>query len=984
VRRFSSPSEREGSIVRRHLGYRIPVLLLGIALILSPVALGQAGSQIGLIRGTVSLSDGTGPLPGVTVTLKSPAMQGQRSTVSSSSGEYIFKALPPGTFTVTFQLSGMKTVAKSVPLALGATSILDAKMEVAAAAAEVTVVATAATEDQVAVHGANYDGEAIATLPITRNLSAIAALAPGLTTRTVNAGQVQISGSFAYDNKFLVDGVDVNDNLFGSATNQLYIEEAVEETQVMTSGISAEYGGFSGGIVNAITKSGSNEYHGSFRVDFSNDSWTKENPYEDSRNITHPSKVNEVYSGTLGGKIIADHLWFFGAGRYLKTDTQQVLPVTAAQWTQNAKQYRWEGKLTGNIAGNHTLQFTYNDSNQDLNRVAFTGSSLQSIELNTVGPAKQPTSIWVASYNGVLTPNLFGTVQYSEKKFKFEGPGGSDTNLVTGSPFFSATTFPTYHFHAPYFDLTDPENRNNKEFNASLSYFLSTSSLGSHDIKGGYNLYESIRTGGNSQSPTSYVFYADFKTDAAGNPVFDTNGNVIPLWNSDSFIANYIASRGAQNNIKTNAVYINDAWKISNHLSASIGFRYEWVKGSSSTGATLTDTSAFVPRIGLAWDPTGDAKYRVSGTYGQYAGKYNDAQFGATSNVGNPNGIYSSYVGPSGEGYGFAPAFDLTHNYEIFRGSFPLANVFFEKGLSSPLTTEWTLSAGARLGNDGNVAVTFVDRKTKGFVEDFITMDNGTTHVVIDGVDYGTYDNIVYRNNDTPRREYQAIELQGRYNVLKNLQTQLNYTYMIKFDGNFEGEASNQPGISSIYGNYPEIQAYERTFPNGRMSGYEQHKIRWITNWDVHLQKLGVLSLGGILSFDSGSVYSLTNSRPYTSIQLAKDPGYANLPATQTIYYGERGSQTFGSRTQFDMSVQWEIPVYQTLSPYVRFYATNLFNSSYHNYNTSVVANTGASAPKDQYGLPTTYTPGANFGKVTASSQYMTPFAWNFSLGLRF
>ncbi len=963
---------------------RLPLLLLGIALILSPVALGQTGSQIGLIRGTVTLADGTGGLPGVTVSAKSPAMQGQRSTVTSASGEYIFKALPPGTYTVTFQLSGMRTVAKSVPLGLGATSILDTKMEVEAQAATVTVVATASSEDQVAVHGATYDADTITTLPVARNLASIAALSPGLTTRTPNAGQVQISGSFAYDNKFLVDGVDINDNLFGNATGQLLIEDAIEETQIMTSGISAEYGGFSGGIVNAVTKSGSNEYHGTFRVDFTNDAWTQENPYEKDRGITKTSKLNEVYQGTLGGKIVSDRLWFFGAGRYLKQDTDQILPVTAGKWTQSAEQYRWEAKLTGNIADNHTLQFAYTDSNQDLNRVPFTGSSLQSIEFNTISQAKQPTSLIVGSYNGVLTQNLFANAQYSEKTFSFEGPGGSDTNLVTGSPFFTATFSPTYHYHAPYFDLTDPENRDNRTYDVSLSYFLSTGKLGSHDLKTGFNRYESIRTGGNSQSPTDYVFYANFKTDASGQPVYDANGNVIPIWDGNAFIANYIAFRGAENNLATNAIYVNDAWKISKNFSASIGFRYEWVKGKSSTGATLTDASAFVPRLGLAWDPTGDAKYRVSGTYGQYAGKYNDSQFGATSNVGNPNGIYSFYTGPEGEGYGFAPGFDVTHNYEIFAGSFPLANVFFEDNLSSPTTTEWTLSAGMRIGNNGNVAVTFIDRETKDFVENFITFDQGTTNVVIDGVDYGTYDNIFYRNTSVPKRTYQAIQFQGRYNILKNLQTELNYTYMIKFDGNFEGEASNQPGISSIYGNYPEIQAFDRTFPTGRMSGYQEHKLRAIVNWDIPLNKLGTVNVGGVFSFDSGSVYSLTSVRPYTSTQLARNPGYENLPSTQTIYFGERGSQEFPSRSQMDLSVQWEVPIYKGLSPYFRLFVTNLFNSSYHNYNTSVVAKTGASDPKDANGLPTTYSLGANYGKVTSAGQYMTPISYNMSLGIRF
>jgi outer membrane receptor protein involved in Fe transport len=121
--------------------------------------------------------------------------------------------------------------------------------------------------------GANYKAAEIDALPTPRTLSGIAELAPGLTDNTPNAGQVTIAGGFAYDNVFLVDGVDVNDNLFGDPDN-LFIEDAIEETQVLTSGISAEYGRFTGGVVNAITKKGGDIFSGSFRVNLTNPAWT--------------------------------------------------------------------------------------------------------------------------------------------------------------------------------------------------------------------------------------------------------------------------------------------------------------------------------------------------------------------------------------------------------------------------------------------------------------------------------------------------------------------------------------------------------------------------------------------------------------------------------------------------------------------------------------------------------------------------------------
>jgi hypothetical protein len=102
-------------------------------------------------------------------------------------------------------------------------------------------------------------------LPSGRTPFLLAELAPGLTDNTPNSNQVTIGGGFAYDNVFLMNGVDINDNVLGQP-NALFIEEAIEEVQVLTSAISAEYGRFGGGVVNVITRSGGNAFSGAFRL----------------------------------------------------------------------------------------------------------------------------------------------------------------------------------------------------------------------------------------------------------------------------------------------------------------------------------------------------------------------------------------------------------------------------------------------------------------------------------------------------------------------------------------------------------------------------------------------------------------------------------------------------------------------------------------------------------------------------------------------
>src|SRR6185437_11774909 len=160
---------------------------------------------------------------------------------------------------------------------------IDVAMTISQVQERVTVTAATPTILNTPVVGINLKHDTVEALASRRDLEGIANLTPAASESTApNARQLNINGSFAYDNLFMVNGVDVNDNLFGSPQN-VFIEDAIQETQVLTSGISAEYGRFSGGVVNAITKSGGNSFSGSFRMNFLNPAWSDETPFEQSR-----------------------------------------------------------------------------------------------------------------------------------------------------------------------------------------------------------------------------------------------------------------------------------------------------------------------------------------------------------------------------------------------------------------------------------------------------------------------------------------------------------------------------------------------------------------------------------------------------------------------------------------------------------------------------------------------------------------------------
>ena len=945
-----------------------------LALLLSVTAAHAQGTQTGIMRGTVTTADKLS-MPGATVTIKSPSLQGARTVVTESDGTFLFRNIPPGIYAVTFEMSGMQMVQKTVDVPLGGVAALDVILDIAKVQETVIVTAEAPTVLMTPVVGANIKHDEVEALASRRDLQGIANLAPAVTESTTpNAGQLNINGSFAYDNLFMINGVDVADNLFGSPQD-VFIEDAIQETQVLTSGISAEYGRFSGGVVNAITKSGGNSFSGSFRMSLANPTWSTLTPYEVTKNITRTSVLNKTYEATFGGPIVKDRLWFFSAGRYAKSTTSNVFPATGIKYDTVTPNKRGEVKFTGSPFANHTFQANYvTNPTTDGPRPAIGGYEIDPATLITRQTAN---NTFGANYRGILGSNVFVEAAYSQRHFAFLNAGGSSTAMVD-SPYFTLTqNGGNWSYNAPYFDATDPEDRNNRQFTANLS--RSVSKFGRHDFKGGWEWYRSQRTGGNSQSATGYVYAADFVEDANGNPVFDANNAIIPQFvPGDTQVQHWMATRGAELKTDTNSFFIQDHWVANSRLSFDLGVRYEKVKSASTGGIIGVDTSALVPRLAAAIDPTGNGKTVFHVTYAHYSGRYNDTQVGANGAVGNPALTIGVYNGPAGQGRNFAPGINPA-NYDIVYGSFPTANIFMAPGLSSPVTKEFTVSGGTNLGRKGSMQLTYVWRRMSNFIEDFIDIANGTTNVVQNGIDFGTFTNVIYKNSNVPKRDYQGFVFQANYRLTSSWQVAGNYTFQLTNDGTFAGEGQNQPGTSSAYGDFPVNglpSIYTRGYPDGHLYDYQRSKLRVWTIYQFNLNRLGRLSVSGLVRADSGLTYSLAAAAVSLSqiqTNLLTQAGYPDSPSSQTVYFGNRGSQFFPGYALFDTSINYEIPVFKSARPWLKFDVYNLLNNNkVISYNTTVRPDPASSV--DSMGIRTGYTKGSLFGQATGTGNYPAPF----------
>jgi hypothetical protein len=591
-----------------------------------------------------------------------------------------------------------------------------------------------------------------------------------------------------------------------------------------------------------------------------------------------------------------------------------------------------------------------------------------------------PNEYYYTNYKGVIGRGLLVEAQYSQRKFQFQGDGGTSTN-ITDSPFFTTTIGNGVVFNAPYFSANDPEQRNNRQLTANVTTFWTAG--GRHQTKGGYEFFRSQRTGGNSQSSTQYVFDSDFATDASGTPLMDGQGRLIPVFvPGASGVDFFPATIGAALNIDNNSLYIQDHWVVNRRLSADLGARYEHVKALSTGNIVGVDNDRIVPRLALTYDVLGNGNHVVHVSFSQYSGRYNEALIGANSPVGNPSDIFSLYQGPAGQGLNFAPGFDVK-NYPVTSDNasvtVPTANIFLDPNTKSPLVTEVQASYGLTMNNGkGYAQAAFVYRRTTSLIDDFITRDTGTTHVTLSGIDAGVVTNHLFENTDLAHRMFSAMNFLSRYQLSNRWTVNGQYTLGLKDDGNFEGEGTNTPGAVSRIGDYPEAYTPEaaRFFPEGRLQSFERHRLRAWTVYDIGLGRAGDVSVSGLVRADSGQVYSLraTNvALTATQRTILKNAGYPDAPGRSSLYFDSRGSQEFNGYGALDLNISYNVPIVRSLKPWVKFDIFNaLNNDKLVSFNTTVTQD--PASPLDALGYRTGFVKGPQFGQATSASNYIPPF----------
>ena len=265
--------------------------------------------------------------------------------------------------------------------------------------------------------------------------------------------------------------------------------------------------------------------------------------------------------------------------------------------------------------------------------------------------------------------------------------------------------------------------------------------------------------------------------------------------------------------------------------------------------------------------------------------------------------------------------------------------------------------------------------------------------MIRDGFNFGTFDRVEFRNTNDVERRYQALQFLGRYTLRSNLFVNGHYTMQLENGGNFEGEATNQPANPSDLGDYPEILSADRNFPDGRLNDFQRHKIRLWAAYNHSFGPFGNVTFAPIWRYNSAQTYSLAaNAVPLSAVQLARNPGYARLPGGgfQTLYFAERGTETFDGYGLVDLAISYDVPVWRTLKPWIKFELYNIFdNDKLIGWTTTVTPDPNSAL--DSNGLRTGYIRAANFGTARNSADYPRPIpgidggrTFQMAFGMRF
>jgi Carboxypeptidase regulatory-like domain len=605
-------------------------------LLASAYAFAQGGgaSTTGSINGKIADSSGA-VLPGVTVTSTSPSLMGVQTAVSDTSGNYRFPALPPGTYTVTFELPGFNTLKReNIQISMGFTATVNVELQVASVQETVTVTGDSPVIDTSNTRvQQNFKLEALQEIPNARDMWSLLAVTPAVQMSRIDVGGNRAgtqTGYTAYgysgQNRVLVEGINTTEGTSGAgfyfdygSFEEVFLGTIGQGAEMPTPGVQSQF----------LGKSGGNKFQGEIYQDFENNSFQGGNIPADVVANGIRDHSNEIakyrdFNINVGGPIRKDKVWWYFSHRDQFTSVQQpnfIGPLAG----KNFDTHLWNpsGKVTYQINQNNKL-IGYYQWGQKVQPNRTPSSSYSYTDSASTFTQNSGSWVYKGEWNGTISSKLYAEARYGVFGYYFPLIANSDTN----APEIIDNSLSQY-FNADEKEQTD---RHRGQLTGALTYFKD-SLAGTHSIKiGGEYLMENQYVGylqvasgnlretiGTNGKPTTIAMYAPTAT-AVGGVLSGPHGDLLSVAN-----------------VTTGDAFITDQWTVG-RATMNLGLRYDRYRGwtpdqtqlahTFPTGVSIPATTIpqqtyftwnkVVPRLGLSYDIAGDGKTVLKLNYGRY------------------------------------------------------------------------------------------------------------------------------------------------------------------------------------------------------------------------------------------------------------------------------------------------------------------------------------------------------------------------------
>ncbi len=845
-----------------------------------------AQETTGTIQGTIKDAAGAA-IPGATVKVDGAAFS--RSATTNSDGFYRMLQVPPGIYKITVTATNFSTGnIEGVTVVLGKTVETDIALKVGSVSEQVVI-----TSDDVARIDpndnkiqTNITTRTIEALPKGTNMTSLLKVAPAARQEALSGG-FQIDGASGSENSFIIDGMEVSNFRTGVLnTNNNLPFQFVQEIQIKTSGFEAEYGGATGGVVNVVTKGGSNEFHGEVGYEFEPSSlFSGPRPllnvyrqgtaaafrqFNDYLRPERDSFTNHFPSFALGGPVAKDRLWFlasyapqiFDTTRTVRYFTQNtstsgaIVPNAtnaASTYTTNVRQEYFSGRLDAAPMNKLRLSATYiwNPIIQDgiipqgniTINAAPPGANFGGTIGNLVGPALTDRQGGRQNSNNIATQAVYTPSSNLVTTFRFSR---AFLNEKLNSYFIPRVTrFQCLGLQGPAaagcdVNFQNVTNNSNLDFDASVrrtfeadASYIVNKFAGRHEFKGGYQnikVSNEVRSG-YKDTGRVLLYYGFTLNDLAPIALPET-----PTAIGAGILRRFATEGQASNN--AHSIYFQDRWQPTGRLSINAGVRFEKENLPSFNGYAPPINFGFgdkvVPRLGFAYQLTGDGKTKLFASFGQFTDRLKfelpRGSFGGDFfrddyfEILPANPRYDYYTigrilgsNQDNRGGGVCPipnSTGLTRCQADFRiaSNDPAADLFTGKvdpNLKPFRQTEFTAGFERELSRSFLLSIRYSYKNVNDAIEDAgFPTPAGSEAYIIGNPGKGLHKEVAqqfgYSKTVTPQRRYDALEIKFDRRFSNNYFFQTNYTYS-RLYGNYSGLASSDengrtsPGVNRFF-----------------------------------------------------------------------------------------------------------------------------------------------------------------------------------------